>query len=1408
MATLGRNIYFPIYKDVNGVPTSFENLVLKKSVVDSSLMSLSDNITGNVYYKDNSLQVSQHEYIVYENVRYVLVNPPTIVREGLASNNSENKGMTKYSFTFYHPMYQLQNLPFTDVAVQNTEIRYKSEDKKFSWIGNLQDFIAKINKNLENTTWVVKLSERVPQAVVDKLSDVLSFDCATIADALKQMYDTWEVPFIIDSIKEGEIYYDLGRRFQILVGLPSNEIYASEEDRQLENPFVFRFGKGVGLKNNSATPRNNKIITRIAGYGSENNIPYGYPQIIWTGNQDWDYTINNDPTEYHSYPIYDGIVGGQSVRLIKHPFTRTYLMPSIYVEKVNKKVNPNAEGYNPNIELVDYYDADDSSVYPNTIVANAPSYEIHQFEDIKPELGEQHIVDAWPINNDLTDAESWDDTMDGEGNYTQSYFKVKLPVLSFDIYACAGITEEMQINMRSGACIGCTFQVQVDWEDYKRNFYDSDGNFQPYGQQRDYEKYPRSDQGQIDLVLQKDNSTFGVLMPNVYQHPKGVTEIPSYDGDIFVVLGISLPLSYITLAQTRLDNAMKSYMLENNVHYFDYPLKFDEKFLYDNTNILEQIRNNTIIRFEFANAEFELYVKQISIKYGEGVLPQYDITLTDDVSVVLNQIGQAQEDISKINSLISSIQQTYNRNVWVEINKKLSKVNDDTAQGKITFLKGLTTSGDIKTSDFVVDSGGAAIYQDEQHNWHIEGDFLHARKKLTAKEVQIEEVSHIGGAQMLTAASAQCAFVVDKGDYWRCFFVRVGDDGKKITNKWKVGDQAYCNTFNLERQENNPDGTEGAYGNHYYWRLVTGCSNDSTGIYDDNTYTIDGVSYNAIDYHYIDLSKSICGVGSSEPKEGDDIVQFGYQGTDGADRQNAIVIAGAGNGSPYIRQYTGIDTFNIPSPDTQIKPNDNKFTGIVNIANGSTIDGKDLVTTINDLIDGQENWELDIEGLTTGNENLLRNTGFTGDYESGDVESQTEVDENTPMYSPELKYWEYDHATPVATIESATGMSVSIDRGYIQQSPTRGLIAGENYCIGFKASGDYIYVTCGGYFEAMELGESNVRKVIKFTCTDVNVPFRLEGTCQLMDVQLTQGIIPNSDWIPSPLDNDKAISKFQDLVYLSNAIANASTSILGGLILTQMIRVGNYRNGAMPINGETGGMSGLYTSKNSPFLWGGGTMEQAFYTIGKYMNNPAYQATDEEVANMAKFVVTHGGRAILNDIILRGYIYAVGGVFNGTVYANDGEFNGTVYANGGEFKNISSPNGKFNITEDGTLQCSDAKLNGYLYTPLFIINESNYTSYLIPTSLVGNYTVAWGGTGLNIQFEENQQVQSMVLHLPLTSDFLGANIKIFNNTLIDITIVVSDDPRYGSSTLVSGSLGMYMCVEHQRYEKYIWMKIN
>ena len=173
MAATGRNIDFPIYS-ADG--TSFENLVLRKATYESVVMSLSDRITGEAYYKNNRLAVTMHEYVVLDGVKFNLVNPPTIVRDGVLSNGADAKGMTKYSFEFYHPMQMLSNFAFTDIAVTDDEEQYLSQNKTFSWIGYPDDFFAKLNKNLESTQWVVTKSDKFPQDKSETLSEVLSFD--------------------------------------------------------------------------------------------------------------------------------------------------------------------------------------------------------------------------------------------------------------------------------------------------------------------------------------------------------------------------------------------------------------------------------------------------------------------------------------------------------------------------------------------------------------------------------------------------------------------------------------------------------------------------------------------------------------------------------------------------------------------------------------------------------------------------------------------------------------------------------------------------------------------------------------------------------------------------------------------------------------------------------------------------------------------------------------------------------------------------------------------------------------------------------------------------------------------------------------------------------------------------------
>lgn len=833
----------PILNIYNEDGTPFHDISLRKHTFSTIVMSLNDKIEGEFYYKDNSLSFTLQEYVEYKGIKYILKNPPVVIRKGMTSENSEAKGMTKYSCTFYHEMIELYNIPFTDIAISSSEESYRSEKRTFSWIGTLSMFVQKINSCLVGTKWTCKLQ---PTFVDDgTMSDVLSFSNQFISDVCKTAYETWKVPFVVDG-------------YTIWFGKPSKEILDNEN-----KPYIFKFGQGVGLKNNDCTPKNNKVITRIAGYGSNINIPYGYPIITDAdGNR------------------------------IEHPYTRDTLMPSVYVEAVRNKVL-----FGSKDPLIDYYDADSS--YPTPINPLAPVFHIQEFSSIQPTIkGMTYKGQAIDLFKEVIVPEGgWDDYIDPEtGEVRQSYFDVTLYPLGFDLYAQAAVTSGMTFSMKSGDTLGANYEVAVDWEDVKKNFYVTDeaGNivFKPNGEQRDYAKYPDSTDQAITIKLTKDLDTFGTIMPSKFQQVK--------TGDKFVILHIEMPQAYIDKAQERLDVAMKRYMLENNMPLYDYPLSFDEHFLETNQAILAQIKPNTIVRFLYKDNEdaMELSVKEMSIQYGTNPLPTYNITLTDEVSIVLNQIGQIADGLSKLGSQVAQLQAIYGLDIVGELNKKLSRVKDDTAQGMITFLRGL------KVGSYVTGSTGGIFYADTDGKSHAELDYLTVRMKAMFYALEIIKTGVIGGRQMITPGGAiECIKIEDRNDildeegnktgenvwdYWRCYFYQ--DDGTEaLDNRFRAGDMALAQDFNIK---------EGVYenvSNHYFWRLVVN-----------------------VGTNYIDISKTDADAASDAPRVGDTICQLGNKTFVDANgvthvedktRQNAIIFSAVDTFSPSMTLYAGINSY-------------------------------------------------------------------------------------------------------------------------------------------------------------------------------------------------------------------------------------------------------------------------------------------------------------------------------------------------------------------------------------------------------------------------------------------------------------------------------------------------------------------
>lgn len=208
---------------------------------------------------------------------------------------------------------------------------------------------------------------------------------------------------------------------------------------------------------------------------------------------------------------------------------------------------------------------------------------------------------------------------------------------------------------------------------------------------------------------------------------------------------------------------------------------------------------------------------------------------------------------------------------------------DDKLNNLLTFLQGIHFGEDFQQS-----LSGAGIYKDDKGQWHIEGDILHARRKLSAEVVELMKSSHIKGKVI----NSPGGFVISRVErhaeehFYRCFFLQKDADGRQVSNTMGLDDLALCETFNLVR-----DGGEMA--NHYWHRRVVGIGKDHVDIA-DNT--------NAADY----------ASGSDIPQEGDEVATLGNFTK--KERQSAIIQSAAGTGAPYLKILRGINSFVLPHP--------------------------------------------------------------------------------------------------------------------------------------------------------------------------------------------------------------------------------------------------------------------------------------------------------------------------------------------------------------------------------------------------------------------------------------------------------------------------------------------------------------
>lgn len=461
------------------------------------------------------------------------------------------------------------------------------------------------------------------------------------------------------------------------------------------------------------------------------------------------------------------------------------------------------------------------------------------------------------------------------------------------------------------------------------------------------------------------------------------------------------------------------------------------------------------------------------------------------------------------------------------------------------------------------------------------------------------------------------------------------------------------------------------------------------------------------------------------------------------------------------------------------KPRSKKLVGtsIGGISGGTGTGGVLTVEQSQILIDAVKTKD-DLENLRIGSVNLLRNTGFLGDFRSLDVDALTAVIAETPVATNEFAYW-LQEGCSVIDAPSKSGKGARI--GHLQQN-TPILQLGETYTLTFWARGTTL--TASIVEETIvpltdEYKQYEMKIVIPETKGHIFMLSDATGTAEVYNIQLERGNRA-TDYNYSPEDDLKAISQLQAINVITSAIKDGNTDILGGLILTSMIQLGKYKDGVM--ERVNAGISGIYNNDDDPAVWAGGTMEMAIRTVQKFIANPNYQPTEEEWADMAKIVFTHGG-----DGFFRGYIYALGGIFRGKVETS---ISGNRIVIDPEDKSLKMFNeaGAMALAmefNEHPMGFNDARINVFTYN-----NEGEvmYNAQMMPTGVSIMYTSQNEEVSIVNQATVNAREISI---LGYTSDGIDYNeqykFEVTNNTIGDGSLRIRTTGMPTSSTgLMSG----------------------
>lgn len=396
-------------------------------------------------------------------------------------------------------------------------------------------------------------------------------------------------------------------------------------------------------------------------------------------------------------------------------------------------------------------------------------------------------------------------------------------------------------------------------------------------------------------------------------------DYPIKNGDHFVLTGITLPDSYVKAASLKLLKYAIALLDKNDYTRYVYQPKVDELFMArqhdkaqaDETGTIKSLHDTLkagdLMNFNDTDLNIEgiISIDQLTIKEEDGKIPTYDITLREDKEV--GTIQKIQQQISSLQSgnggTGAGLTTTQVKNqVATEGSKHfISKINDDTAKGTITWEKVQKLVSGLLVGNFNSENGGSWT-PDTEGRSHLITDYLEVRMKAIFEELVIKKTSTISGKEIISPAGGVVAHKVEEVTVtynnvsqkaYRCYFL-AEQEGDAVDNDFAIGDQVRSESFNVRK------GTYHKVGNHFYWRLIIGR--------DEEPVELEGKKY-----HYIDLSDTDCATASDIPAKGDVLSQCGNR-TD-VERQNCLIFSAVDTYSPSISLYHGINSYSFANKE-------------------------------------------------------------------------------------------------------------------------------------------------------------------------------------------------------------------------------------------------------------------------------------------------------------------------------------------------------------------------------------------------------------------------------------------------------------------------------------------------------------